>query len=80
MFFPISLLFFLSRELTATFARLCHMIDSNMKNVQSEISKLDAEIRQLDEIGNSSRTLKNKASFLSSELDNFTEVYLNDES
>lgn len=56
------------------------MVDSNMKNVQSEISKLDAEIRQLDEIGNSSRTLKNKASFLSSELDNFTHVYLHDES
>ncbi|XP_053210276.1 transmembrane GTPase Marf-like [Panonychus citri] len=68
------------QELTATFARLCHMVDSNMKNVQSEISKLDAEIRQLDEIGNSSRTLKNKASFLSSELDNFTHVYLHDES
>ncbi|XP_015784404.1 transmembrane GTPase Marf [Tetranychus urticae] len=67
------------QELTATFARLCHMIDSNMKDIQQEINKLDAEIRQLEEIANSSRTLKNKASFLSTELDNFNEVYLNDE-
>lgn len=55
------------------------MIDSNMKDIQQEINKLDAEIRQLEEIANSSRTLKNKASFLSTELDNFNEVYLNDE-
>lgn len=64
------------RELTSTFARLCHLSDDTNKNLKEEIESLEVAIRELEEIGNSARTLKNKASFLSSELDNFREVYL----
>jgi len=66
----------LFRELSSTFARLCHLVDGTMNDMQGEIKQLEAELRSLDEIVNKTKVLSNKAKYLVGELDRFDKAYL----
>ncbi|RWS26651.1 mitofusin-2-like protein, partial [Leptotrombidium deliense] len=64
------------QELTSTFARLCHLVDESLSEMQLKIKELDKDIERLTECANSAKILKNKASFIATELDDFIEKYL----
>lgn len=51
------------RELSSTFARLCHLVDENLTDMQNDIKQLETELR-------------NKANYLAGELDRFDQSYL----
>jgi mitofusin len=68
--------FALNRELSSTFARLCHVVDKATNDMDTEIKTLEKEIRQLEEAANSARILGNKANYITKELEMFDEVYL----
>ncbi|KAG8174756.1 hypothetical protein JTE90_023057 [Oedothorax gibbosus] len=61
------------QELSSTFARLCHLVDEVISDMQNEIGLLDQDTQKLDESSVSSRTLRNKADYLYSELETFIE-------
>ncbi|CAG2102222.1 unnamed protein product [Medioppia subpectinata] len=65
------------QELSSTFARLCHLVDEVIVDIQSELKLLDQQIQRLDEYSSISRKLKNRANFLANDLNKFTDDYLN---
>ncbi|CAG2168034.1 unnamed protein product [Oppiella nova] len=68
------------QELSSTFARLCHLVDEVIVDIQTELKLLDEQIQRLDDYSNISRRLKNKAIFLANDLNKFSDDYLNIES
>ena len=68
--------FFFNRELSSTFARLCHLVDEATRDMDKEIKTLDRQVRMLEEAANSAKVLRNKASYLTKELQIFDEAYL----
>lgn len=64
------------QELSSTFARLCHLVDEVITDMQNDIGLLDQDSQKLDESSVAARTLRNKADYLYSELETFTEQYL----
>lgn len=67
---------FVFRELSSTFARLCHLVDEATTEMGGEMKSLEKELRALEEAANSAKVLRNKASYLQKELDMFEQVYL----
>lgn len=67
---------FAIRELSSTFARLCHLVDSSSSDMESDMKNLEIEIQKLDEIAASSKVLKNKANYLMNELELFDAAFL----
>lgn len=68
-----------SRELSSTFARLCHLVDEATHEMDAEIKTLDRQVRMLEEAANSAKVLRNKATYLNKELLIFDETYLNNQ-
>ncbi|CAL8148072.1 unnamed protein product [Orchesella dallaii] len=66
------------QELSSTFARLCHLVDSSTSEMEQEMKQLESEIQKLEELTASSKLLKNKANYLISELDMFDSAYLSE--
>lgn len=64
------------QELSSTFARLGHLVDEVVSEMDSEIKKLDQEINKMEEAATSARILRNKAGYLISELETFSQQYL----
>lgn len=64
------------QELSSTFARLCHLVDEIVADMQTEIGHLDQDIEKLEDSSVMARTLRNKAGYLFSELETFTQQYL----
>ncbi|KAJ9593852.1 hypothetical protein L9F63_027504, partial [Diploptera punctata] len=64
------------QELSSTFARLCHLVDEATNDMDSEIKILDKEIRKLEEAANSAKVLRNKANYITKELEMFDDAYL----
>lgn len=64
------------QELSSTFARLCHLVDGTLSDMQAEIKQLEAELRVLDEIATSTKVRRNKANYLVGELDRFDRSYM----
>lgn len=64
------------QELSSTFARLCHLVDESKHDMESTIFQLEQDIRILDESVTISKTLRNKAGYVTSELDTFSQQYL----
>ncbi|RWS17962.1 Transmembrane GTPase Marf-like protein [Dinothrombium tinctorium] len=64
------------QELTSTFARLCHLVDETLSEMQLQIKELDKDIERLSECANNAKSIKNKACLIANELDNFIETYL----
>ncbi|XP_023716314.1 transmembrane GTPase Marf isoform X3 [Cryptotermes secundus] len=63
------------QELSSTFARLCHLVDGATNDMDAEIKTLAKEIRQLEEAASSSKLLRNKANYITKELEIFDDVY-----
>ena len=68
----------LARELSGTFARLCHLVDESIGDMRGEVTQLDAEIAELDAVAGSAKTLRNKATYIASQLAAFASSYLTD--
>ncbi|XP_076330664.1 mitochondrial assembly regulatory factor isoform X3 [Tachypleus tridentatus] len=64
------------QELSNTFARLCQLVDDVVSDMQGEIKQLDIEMGKLDECSATARLLRNKAGYLLSELETFSQQYL----
>merc|ERR1711860_60119 len=64
------------QELSSTFARLCHMVDETNADMKEDMKTIDKTIRELEEVGNKSKVLRNEASFLANKLDLFQATYL----
>lgn len=64
------------QELSSTFARLCHLVDETTSEMGSDITKIASTIRILEEATNSAKVLRNKANYLTNELDLFDAAYL----
>ncbi|GAB1602171.1 mitofusin-2-like isoform X1 [Argonauta hians] len=67
------------QELSSTFAIVCHQVDSTKRQLEGEIDQIQKDIDQLKEITSKSKTLRNKADWLDSELKSFTNQYLQHE-
>jgi mitofusin len=70
----------LYRELSSTFARLCHLVDSTTADMEQEVKQLDEQILTLEELSSAAKLLKNKANYLINELNLFDKAYLSDKS
>ncbi|KAG1668100.1 Transmembrane GTPase Marf [Nymphon striatum] len=64
------------QELSSTFARLCHLVDEGKSQMVSDLRDLDGNISKLQTVTNNSKIFRNKAGYLISELDTFTNQYL----
>lgn len=64
------------RELSSTFARLCHLVDEATNDMDAEIKTLDKEIKQLEEAANSAKVLRNKANYITKQLEIFDDAFL----
>uniref|UniRef100_A0A8C5QZ75 Mitofusin 1 n=1 Tax=Leptobrachium leishanense TaxID=445787 RepID=A0A8C5QZ75_9ANUR len=64
------------KELENTFTNLCHQVDLAERELIQSIDNLSGEIRQLEEIQKNSRVLRNKATQLEADLDNFIKTFL----
>ncbi|XP_066997759.2 transmembrane GTPase Marf [Anabrus simplex] len=64
------------QELSSTFARLCHLVDEATSEMHADIKVLDQEVRRLEEAANSSKVLRNKANYVTKELELFEDTYL----
>jgi len=64
------------QELSSTFARLCHLVDENLTDMQADIAQMEAELRSLDQVASAAKVLRNKANYLAGELDRFDKDYL----
>lgn len=64
------------RELSSTFARLCHLVDETTSEMDTELKNIASTIRILEEATSSAKVLRNKANYLTNELDLFNAAYL----
>ncbi|KAL1440465.1 hypothetical protein MTO96_009499 [Rhipicephalus appendiculatus] len=64
------------QELSSTFARLGHVVDEVVNDMDTDIKKLDKEVAKMEEATTNARTLRNKAGYLMSELETFSQQYL----
>lgn len=64
------------RELSSTFARLCHLVDESTDEMSTRIKKLDKEVKLLEDAATSAKVLRNKANYVARELEMFEEAYL----
>ncbi|XP_071445713.1 transmembrane GTPase Marf isoform X2 [Hetaerina americana] len=64
------------QELSGTFARLCHLVDESTSEMDARMKALEKEVKLLDEAANKAKVLRNKANYLSKELEMFDDCYL----
>ncbi|GFG34241.1 hypothetical protein Cfor_10688 [Coptotermes formosanus] len=64
------------QELSSTFARLCHLVDEATNDMDSEIKTLEKEVKQLEEAANSAKVMRNKANYITKELEMFDDAFL----
>ncbi|OQR66741.1 transmembrane GTPase Marf-like [Tropilaelaps mercedesae] len=64
------------QELSGTFARLGHLVDEVVTDIEADISRLDVCIAEAEEATEQARILKNQASFLKARLEQFSQKYL----
>jgi len=68
------------QELSSTFGRLCHLVDSTTNEMEHEMKRLDLEIFNLEELSGSAKILKNEANELINKLAIFDKQYLQERS
>uniref|UniRef100_A0A8B9HVD1 Mitofusin 2 n=1 Tax=Astyanax mexicanus TaxID=7994 RepID=A0A8B9HVD1_ASTMX len=64
------------QELSGTFAQLCQQVDVTRQQLEDEIQDMNRKIEQLDTLQSKAKLLRNKAGWLDSELNMFTQQYL----
>lgn len=72
----IKILFVTFRELSSTFARLCHLVDETTSEMDAELKTIATMVRVLEEAASNAKVLRNKANYLANELDLFDAAYL----
>ncbi|XP_066246124.1 transmembrane GTPase Marf [Euwallacea similis] len=64
------------QELSGTFARLCCLVDKATTDMDDRLKVLEKEMATLENAGGKAKVLRNKANYLSHELDLFVDTYL----
>ncbi|XP_076167949.1 mitochondrial assembly regulatory factor isoform X2 [Ptiloglossa arizonensis] len=64
------------QELSSTFARLCHLVDETTSEMDTELKHIASTIRIVEDATSSAKVLRNKANYLTNELDLFDTAYL----
>lgn len=64
------------RELSGTFARLCRVVDTSTSDMTEELKKIESELAVLEANQKQLKLLRNKANYITSELDIFDTNYL----
>ncbi|CAH0604430.1 unnamed protein product [Chrysodeixis includens] len=64
------------QELSTMFARLCRLIDEATTEMDSELSEVKEAIKMLESASTSAKKLRNKANYLSHELELFDDAFL----
>ena len=64
------------RELSSTIVRLCGLVNEAIKAMDAEIKTLDKEIKQLEEAANSAEDPRNRANYLTKQLEIFYDEFL----
>uniref|UniRef100_A0A674N1C9 Mitofusin 2 n=1 Tax=Takifugu rubripes TaxID=31033 RepID=A0A674N1C9_TAKRU len=64
------------QELAGMFAQLCQQVDVTRQNLEDEITDMNKKIELLDNLQSKAKLLRNKAGWLDSELNMFTQQYL----
>uniref|UniRef100_A0A665WZ79 Dynamin-type G domain-containing protein n=1 Tax=Echeneis naucrates TaxID=173247 RepID=A0A665WZ79_ECHNA len=64
------------QELAGVFAQLCQQVDVTRQNLEDEITDMNKKIELLDSLQSKAKLLRNKAGWLDSELNMFTQQYL----
>uniref|UniRef100_A0A0K2US70 Dynamin-type G domain-containing protein n=1 Tax=Lepeophtheirus salmonis TaxID=72036 RepID=A0A0K2US70_LEPSM len=65
------------QELSSTFARLCHLVDETVCDINEDIKHVDEVLKNLNATAEESKVLKNKASYIRGELELFEKTFLN---
>ncbi|XP_004570985.1 mitofusin-2 [Maylandia zebra] len=64
------------QELAGVFAQLCQQVDITRQNLEDDITDMNSKIELLDSLQSKAKLLRNKAGWLDSELNMFTQQYL----
>uniref|UniRef100_A0A8D2ZNS7 Dynamin-type G domain-containing protein n=1 Tax=Scophthalmus maximus TaxID=52904 RepID=A0A8D2ZNS7_SCOMX len=64
------------QELAGVFAQLCQQVDVTRQNLEDEITDMNRKMELLDSLQSRAKLLRNKAGWLDSELNMFTQQYL----
>ncbi|XP_060787478.1 mitofusin-2 [Neoarius graeffei] len=64
------------QELAGTFNQLCQQVDVTRQQLEDDIRDMNGKIEQLDALQSKAKLLRNKAGWLDSELNMFTQQYL----
>jgi len=64
------------QELSTTFARLCQLVDESATDLNEEMKNLDRELNMLAQSTEVSKSLRNKAESLKTELKQFDDTFL----
>ncbi|CAH0718738.1 unnamed protein product, partial [Brenthis ino] len=64
------------QELSTMFARLCRLVDEATTEMDLELTEVKEAIKMLDEAATSAKKLRNKANYLSHELELFDDAFL----
>ena len=62
--------------MSGTFSQLCMDVESVREDICNEAESLYAKSQKLAKVHTRSKTLRNKAGWLASELDNFSKAFL----
>lgn len=64
------------RELSGTFARLCRVVDTATSDMTDELKKIEGELAVLEANQKNLKLLRNKANYITSELEIFDTNYI----
>ncbi|KRT81583.1 hypothetical protein AMK59_6130 [Oryctes borbonicus] len=64
------------QELSGTFARLCHLVDEATGEMDKTLKELEVEVMSLENAASRAKVLRNKANYLTHELELFENAYL----
>ncbi|XP_017781790.1 PREDICTED: transmembrane GTPase Marf isoform X2 [Nicrophorus vespilloides] len=64
------------QELSGTFARLCHLVDESTNDMDKKLKELEVQVGSLDNASTRAKVLRNKANYLTHELELFEDGYL----
>lgn len=64
------------QELSSTFARLCQLVDETTSDMDADLKTIATTLRTLEEAASKAKVLRNKANYLTNELDLFDAAYL----
>lgn len=68
--------YFAFRELNGTFARLCRVVDTATTDMNDELKQIQNELAVLETKQKQLKLLRNKANYITSELEIFDTNYL----